>query len=327
MQQFSAHRMCVRAQVITPVSLNEHKGSAIRGALFHSLRNRFCTLRDRRSCSDCPLWEGCPVCSLVSTIAPDNRLGHNAARPYTVQPPLEETRLFYRPGDTLSFGLTLFSDALRLFPYLTMALQGMAEQGLGRKCAENGWRRGTFELHNVWAENPLSNQREPILQKGHPSVHTPDIPITHQQILAQAERMAQASDLTLELLTPTRLTHRKRLVKPGSVTFRIVLARLLDRLQSLAASQCDTPLELDYGQLVRSAENVKTVADRTRWVELASYSTRQRRTTPIGGLVGAITFCAHDWRPYLPWLLWGQYTHIGKDAVKGNGWYRLTPTA
>jgi hypothetical protein len=75
--------------------------------------------------------------------------------------------------------------------------------------------------------------------------------------------------------------------------------------------------------LVRSAAAVRTVAEETRWVELRSYSTRQRRATPIGGLVGSVAFSTDDWRPYLPWLVWGQFTHVGKDAVKGDGWYRV----
>ena len=72
------------------------------------------------------------------------------------------------------------------------------------------------------------------------------------------------------------------------------------------------------------AGRATTVRDDTRWVELRSYSTRQRRATPIGGLMGRITLACDDWRPFLPWLLWGQFTHVGKDAVKGNGWYVIT---
>jgi len=29
------------------------------------------------------------------------------------------------------------------------------------------------------------------------------------------------------------------------------------------------------------------------------------------------------WRPLLPWLVWGQFTHVGKNAVKGDGWYEI----
>ena len=62
------------------------------------------------------------------------------------------------------------------------------------------------------------------------------------------------------------------------------------------------------------------------WEELRSYSTRQRRDTPTSGLMGHVTLQAEDWSPFLPWLTWGQYTHVGKDAVKGNGWYEVKPS-
>jgi hypothetical protein len=63
-------------------------------------------------------------------------------------------------------------------------------------------------------------------------------------------------------------------------------------------------------------------ADRTHWVHLESYSTRQRRATPIGGLVGAAVY-EGDLAPFRPWLVWGQFTHVGKNAVKGDGWMRV----
>jgi hypothetical protein len=120
-----------------------------------------------------------------------------------------------------------------------------------------------------------------------------------------------------------RLTYRGGLVKPGELRFSILLARLFDRLESLAEHFCATPLRLDYGALLQAAEAVRVETDETRWVELDSFSTRQRRATPIGGLVGRATLAADDWAPFMPWLIWGEYVQVGKDAVKGNGWYRL----
>ena len=32
---------------------------------------------------------------------------------------------------------------------------------------------------------------------------------------------------------------------------------------------------------------------------------------------------APDHRQLLPWLLWGQVTQVGKNTVKGNGWYEV----
>jgi len=325
MGHFTAHRLVVEAEVTTPLELNEHKGSALRGALYHALLNRFCTMREgAQECARCPIWQVCPVCTLVSTLAPGNRLGPDAARPYTVQPPLDESRLSYAPGERLTFGLTLYADAMRLFPYLVMALYGLEEEGLGRRATANEWRRGTVRIVAIRAENPLTGESAVVARTGEAMVQVPDIPITHPQVLARAEALRAVSEVTLDLLTPARLTHRGALVRPGRLTLAIVLARLFDRLESLMQHFSDRPLDLPYRELLEQAEGAEVVRDETRWVELRSYSTRQRRATPIGGLVGRVTFAFENWAAILPWLLWGQYTHVGKDAVKGNGWYIIT---
>jgi hypothetical protein len=46
---------------------------------------------------------------------------------------------------------------------------------------------------------------------------------------------------------------------------------------------------------------------------------------PLSGLVGEITFEAEPEQlaGFLPWLVWGEIAHAGKDVTKGNGWYRL----
>ena len=324
MHHFTAHRLSVHCIAKTSIQLNEHKGSALRGALYHNLRNRFCTMRDRvDECVSCPLHKACPVCTLVSTMGPENRLGRDAARPYTIQPPLETHKTRYAPGEALDFGLTLYGDAVRLFPYLVMAIQGFEESGLGRAVEENGWRRGTCHVREVWADNPLSGRRIAISRADDPMVQMPDIPVTHAQVADWVAGRRFPTGLCVSFLTPTRLTHRKRLVKPGGLAFRVLLGRLLDRLESLAQHFSDTPLALDYRALMAQAEGVRTQRDSTLWVELRSYSTRQRRATPIGGLVGKVTFASEDWLPFLPWLIWGQFTHVGKDAVKGNGWYKV----
>ncbi len=332
MHHFTAHRLMIRTTVAEPLLLNEHKGSALRGALYHALRNRFCTmLAEGHACSECPLWGPCPVCRLVSTLDPDNRLGRDTARPYTIQPPLDAGTL-YRPGEPFAFGLTLYAETMQLFPYVVMALRALEEEGLGLRLESNHWRRGTLRIEEVWAENPLTGERADVTHQGERIVRIPALPITHEQVCAaagaaQRELGAQqelgAVPLHCEFLTPTRLTSRGQLVKPADLTFAVLLGRLLDRLESLASEFCDTPLQVDFAALIAAAQQVRVLANETRWVELRSYSTRQQRATPIGGLVGRVTFAADDWRPYLPWLIWGQFTHVGKDAVKGNGWYRI----
>jgi hypothetical protein len=328
MDHFTAHRLQFDVEVREPLELNAHQGSALRGALFHALRGRFCTNPVAAECRFCPLNAACPVCTLVSTLRPDSDRGADVPRPYTIQPPLAaadgaDDVVRYEPGQAFSFGLTLFAQALQLFPYVVMAVHGLEDGGLGRKVAGNGGRRGRFTVRQVTAHNPLTGACCEVLRAGERQVTVPDTPITHAQVLALAEA-ARPRRVTLDFLTPTRLVQREQLVKPGELTFRVVLQRLLDRLERLSADFSDTPLRVDFRALLGQADGVRLAANATRWVELSSYSTRQARATPIGGLVGMAVFEANDFAPFLPWLVWGQFAHVGKDAVKGNGWYRLT---
>lgn len=255
----------------------------------------------------------------------------------------------YEPRETLSFGLTLYAQAMQLFPYVVLALQEFEEGGIGRKCEQYDgcWRRGRLAVREVWAENPLTGERQPVLREGSRQVQVPDVPVTHEQVIEnrewrmengrmrewENERMMNEEEnslysilhspffFSLFFLTPTRLVEGGHLLKPETFRFRPFLQRLLERLESLSAAFCDTPLTVDFPTLLAEAETVRVVEQRLRWEEVCSYSTRRHAESPLGGLVGHVTLQAEDWSPFLPWLLWGQFTHVGKDAVKGNGMY------
>lgn len=320
MHHFTAHRLRFVAEVQMPIELNEHQGSAIRGALFNVLRRNFCLQPQFNSCQPCPVHAGCPVSFLLATVDDEGQRGADLPRPYTIEPPLGPAP-HYVPGDRLEFGLTMFAHALNLFPYIVVAVTAIQREGIGRKVEANGWRRGTFVLREIWAENPLTGQRQAVLQADAPLVNVPDIPITHEQILAHLPsptRRGSGGEVILTFLTPTRLIEGGRLLhKP---LFRPLLQRLFERLSALARSYSDTPLELDFRSLLQQAEEVHLVEDNTRWIELDSYSTRRQAHTPLSGFVGQARYIG-PMEPFLPWLLWGQFTHVGKDAVKGNGWY------
>jgi hypothetical protein len=394
MDHFTAHCLRFVAEVVEPIQLNPHQGSAIRGAFFHAITDSFCMNRPALhtgGCARCPLVQSCPVAFLVATLDPQADRGADVPRPYTIQAPLNgKTR--YLPGERLEFGLTMFARALNLFPYVILGLQRMERGGLGKRLAQNDWRRGTFRLVEVWAENPLTGERQRVLGTGETLVQVPDVPITHEQVerttrtctdytdpmppyLRNSQSFGNPQDrsairnpgamvedqepresgnqairqpairnpgamieedtesvqsvgnpcraLPIEFLTPTRLTDQQHLVKRPD--FRVLFQRLMERLRALAQAYSDTPLDeaLRY-RLVGLAGRVELVDDQTHWVELESYSTRLRRTTPLGGFVGRATYRADDWSPFLPWLIWGQFTHVGKDAVKGNGRYRIS---
>jgi len=340
MQNFTAHRLRFVTEAQSTIELNEHQGSAIRGSLFHALRNRFCGNQKAQECAACPLVAACPVAALVSTLKLDGPRGRDVPRPFTIQPPLpsegghpaedDRGRLFfhYLPGERFEFGLTLYAQALQLFPYVVLAVGEFERGGLGRKTqqADGRWRRGRLVVREAWAENPLAGKRQPVMRADDRMVQVPDIPITHEQVCKFASLQVGKSAsrrIVLRFLTPTRIVERKRLVKPHQFRFKPLFQRLLDRLESLSRDFSDAKLEVDFAGLVKAAEGVRVVENGLRWEELRSYSTRQQRDTPTSGLLGMVTLEADDWSPFLPWLVWGQFVHVGKDAVKGNGWYTL----
>jgi hypothetical protein len=353
MENFVAHRLRLVAEAQSTIELNEHQGSAIRGSLFHALRNRFCMNREAGECAACPLAASCPVATLVSTLKPESGRGRDVPRPYTIQPPigsesanqriggsagqpveLPDGRMVFRyaPGERFEFGLTLYAQALQLFPYIVLAVAEFERDGLGRKVqqADGRWRRGRLAIQEVWAENPLTGERQPVLKAGDQLVQVPDVPITHRQVggLRIADcglRMADgASRITLHFLTPTRIIQQGRLLKPGRFAFQPFFQRLMERLEALSRDFSDTPLRFDDPRgLIEAAGRVGVVENRLAWEELRSYSTRRQAESPTSGLVGCVVLQADDWSPFWPWLVWGQFTHVGKDAVKGNGWYEV----
>jgi hypothetical protein len=74
--------------------------------------------------------------------------------------------------------------------------------------------------------------------------------------------------------------------------------------------------------LLEKAELVQVAEDQTSWLDRSSYSRRRQASTPTGGLVGEIAF-EGELEVFLPYLVWGQFTHVGKDVTRGNGWYQI----
>jgi len=328
--------------VQSSIELAEHQGSALRGAFFHALRNRFCGNRQAIECAACPLVPTCPVAFLVSTFDPQSSRGRDVPRPFTVQPPLAagevpsawaEARgqsVLYRQGEALEFGLTLYARALQFFPYIVLAANDFERNGIGRRVPrpDGQWRRGTLTIREVWAENPLTGERQAVLRTGENIVHVPDLPITHDQVCLWAERLERHTRLTLHFLTPTRLIEAGRLVKPQDFRFQPFFQRLMERLEALSRQFSATPLAFDNPRgIIAAASEVRVVENQLIWEELRSYSTRRQTASPLSGLMRHAVLEAEDWRPFLPWLGWGRFTHVGKDAVKGNGLYEITPTS
>jgi hypothetical protein len=314
-----AYHFCVRATTTEQLQLPEHTGSSLRGAFFEALWGRFCVNKQAPTCVDCPLVNACSVSSLVAPLRNEAPRGRDVPRPYAIRPPVEHARTL-KPGDQFSFGLTLFGCRLDLFPYVAMALQFMAQSGIGRRTQENNWRRGRFTVDEIQASNLLSGETKLVQAPASNRVIVPDLPTTW--IDAEALAATLPSDrVTLHFLTPLRLTDQQKLVKHSLL--RPLVERLLERHDFLASEYGGQTFACDErNHLIELASAAEVLQDTTTWEDVSSYSRRQGKSTPIGGLMGAITF-GGNLRPLLPLLAWGMVLQAGKDTTKGNGVYSM----
>ena len=301
-------RFTVRAE--DTLSFGTQPGSALRGALYGILTDLFCDPKMPESLSDTH-----PIQWLLAREDFAGERGENIPRPITAEPP--KGRNQFQSGDTLTFGFTLIGGARDMLPYVVRGVAEMGKRGIGKG-------RGCYTLLAIKERCPLLDTERHLMKEN--MVQTPRLAVTPARVEDSVNSL-HAEQMTLRFYTPTRLIDRGHLVKQfDMVTFT---KRLVERCQSLVTYYAETETAIErevwqalYQTLAENAAHVNILRDETRWIEAHSGSQRQNRWTPISGFVGEVTI-AGDLRPLQPWILWGAVLHVGKNAVKGNGWYDI----
>lgn len=319
--QLTTTHLAFTVQAVTPLELDEFSGASLRGNFFNAVWRRFCTNKSVPVCAACPIHESCPVSALVAPLREENARGQDIPRPYVIIPPQERGR-YYRVGERFSFGMTLIGSIVELLPYILLSARQLEEEGLGRRLDENHGQRGRFQVVRVECYHPFTQQRQVIYEKGDLLVQVPIITVQSEE---HAERAAtlNAERITLRFVTPLRLVEREHIVKHAS--FSPLVQRLLERylaLEQYYGNQAVTIEQEEKIAWLRLADAIVCSEDQTYWQELKSYSNRQKRSTPIGGLLGTATF-EGDLTPFLQLLVAGELIHVGKNVVKGDGQYHI----
>lgn len=330
-QTLEAHVLRFVCEVATPLRLGEYKGSALRGAWAEGLMQKFCPQPGLCRAEGCAMPQGCPITALVGPANEASTRGRDLPRPYVFQPPID-SRTDYAPGDTLEWHMALFGEGADWFPYVVMAVKVMGDHGVGG-ASPNGQGKGKLRLREIWAENPLSGLQQRLFGGGESWVQSPGLPITQEQV-ARIALALPSGRITLHFKTPLRLgedTDRatgERKLLHHLPPFDTLVRRLDGRLRDLTACYAygwqtsnDRPstgeawprLDMEAARKVVAHGNVE-------WLDLHRYSSRQERRLPMGGLRGRVTYSG-ELAQFLPLLVWGQFIHVGKYAVMGNGGY------
>ncbi|MBD3334265.1 MAG: CRISPR-associated endonuclease Cas1 [Candidatus Eisenbacteria bacterium] len=227
--------------------------------------------------------------------------------PHGVIPfPCESGRVRFDPGDGYSFGVTLAGDSRSLSDVLE---SGLARIGGERQDPDSAPPRlgGNFEV--------ISFERLP--------------PVDLDEESAQYAGGA----MTLQFLSPLRLERPRdlivrgaRYVNAGCFPVEHVLQRLGARVLFLERGRYLTHLELE-ANLPKAPEGSTARELQLLWLDMPiEGSPRKDPKRPkgytLGGVQGTVILAGvpEEW---LPWLVLGQYLHVGGKSHFGFGRYRI----
>jgi hypothetical protein len=257
----------------------------------------------------------CPYTVVFNPFVPEGseKISKNRdiPRPFVIKPPLE-TKETYLPGEALSFDLVLVGKIKDYLPYFIVTFKELSNVGLGRS-------RTACELSSVEAI-PAHGDPVAVYSSGDNMVCPPKEAIRWPDLVLNGGSKQKTRKVRLKFLTPAALKVDGRMTERP--VFAHILKRLRDRINALSYFYCGQGLDIDFRAFGEMAERVVTTEDRTCWVNSSRYSRRRDVDHDLSGFIGEVCF-EGELEPFIPYLKLGEYLHVGKNAVFGNGWFKI----
>jgi hypothetical protein len=285
-----------------PFDFGANPGSTLRGAFYEGLAAMYDDGSAARSRTD----DTNPAAWLLRLEDEDVTGGHDVPRPLAFRPPLEVG------AAQTGFGVAVYGRGRDHLPIILSGLAAMGQLGMGRG-------RRPFTIAAVDQIDPLRGNDHPLLDAHGAQVG----PLADAPDAAAYTRFAEAMQpdrLTVEFLTPTRIIQDGKLAQQPR--FRPWFQRLLERTRRISELYTDAPVWIPFGELLTLADGVRLTTDESRWQEAWSGSRSADRMRPTSGFVGAAHYSG-NLSQLLPWVILGQALQVGKNTIKGCGWYSL----
>ena len=227
--------------------------------------------------------------------------------PFALEPPhslIQELN----PDTRFSFNIILFGRANEFLPHLIYAIKQMGLHGLGR--AIDGGDRGRFVLDAVVHEGRvLYMAKDDCLHRAKDlgDLVLPDL----------TSPAPGPTGISVHLSTPLRLKSGNRF--QDQLPFSMLIRAALRRISSLEATYGSGEPDLPYRELTAMAESVKIAGKDLCWQDWHRYSSRQKASMRIGGIVGTIGYEGENMGTFMPLLRYAEKVHLGKQTSFGLG--------
>lgn len=293
----------VHIQADYPIDFGANPGSSIRGALYEALRVMYDDGSQVKSRHNA---ERNPVAWLLRLEDEHTSGGNKVPRPIAIRPSLENKT------EAATFGVAFYGHAHQYMNLVLSAISTMQGIGVGRG-------RQKFKLTGIDAVDVISHQSTPLINASGQMIS----PLPTAPARSAYENFAQvlnAAHVSVHFLTPTRIIKNKKLCHTPE--FRAWFQRLLERIRLISELYTDAPVWVPFRDLLAQADTVTMIEDQTHWSEAWSGSRRDGEMRPTSGFVGTVHY-EGNLTSLLPWLVLGQSLQVGKNTIKGSGWYQI----
>jgi hypothetical protein len=318
-------------EALEPSQVPVYKGDMLRMALLWWLSDYWCPMPDRCR-HGCQRPDAClfgrlcePAVDPAWPLKIQRLVGDTPPPAYALWD-LHDRRERFEAGSRWGFELTLVGAlAIGQIPAVVAAVQEGAEQGMGRIQL-----RGRVLQIQALCEVPKAPDVVVTLAEQQPHDNTMRLVWQNYQIEEPVQACSKAlahlrawdrpvRALSLRYLSPVKIKERGRWVEEP--VFSAVMKNVIRRLRILSVVHGDGEWpHAEWGPLLDLAETVRLEHHETSW---AGYTRRSKRSGrhEVEGFIGQAWYGGADLRPLLPALWLGQWLHIGKSYVLGNGRY------
>ncbi|MDR4506860.1 MAG: CRISPR system precrRNA processing endoribonuclease RAMP protein Cas6 [Candidatus Brocadiaceae bacterium] len=309
---FAKFRFTIRAE--EDIILPTYKGSVFRGGFGYAFKKVVCIQRAGKECSECLLHERCVYSYVFETAPPEDterlRLYKTIPHPFVLEPPLTKDRVV-RHGDRISFQLILIGRAVDYLPYFIYTFTELGKQGIGKN-------RSICVLEQV--EGIDTDEKTRIIYTGDEEILHNRYPVLDASQLNHTDSQTDSRQIEIRFLTPCRVRYESKIT--DAIEFHVLFRNLLRRVSSLYYFHCGRELECDFRSFIEEAMSIQMVSSTVTWQDWERYSTRQKETMKLGGVLGSLQY-EGNFRPFMQFLRLGEYIHVGKGTSFGLGQYQI----
>jgi hypothetical protein len=326
------------------------KGSTFRGGFGYIFKKLTCPLR-KDNCIGCIISNSCPYANVFTNPSGINKETFISENSYTPHPFVfdfyENEKLkmtSFKKNETFEFRFLIIGTAIRFLPYFVYSFIELGKKGIGKEYYKyelesvkvkdkeiynykTGKILNDFEkidfYHNILNEE--DNYLSKLKRNSNISLFNPTKISTDENILLENKKDYK---LSLNFITPVRIKKDRRYTE--FIDFNILITNIIRRLYLLTILFCiqndsDKYQVSNLKEYLNSSYQVKNLNNYLSWYDWSRYSTRQKTTMKLGGLVGQISFIGKGefLNNYLKPLFACEYLHVGKGTSFGLGKYEI----